>query len=84
MTRRHPVADSQGMKARLVFLAETIEDGDLDTALAIVHDLLDELGGPAAGETRCRWCPLTDWPGAIQRHEHVVHAHELLDLEEAA
>ena len=71
------------LRARLVFLAECLEDGDYPTATAIVLDLVDELG-VERGMARCRWCGLRDWPGLVERHERTVHPHELLDLEEPA
>jgi hypothetical protein len=56
----------------------------VSTALAVAHDLLDDLGGPVRGTARCRFCGLTDWSGVIERHERVVHPNDLLDLEECA
>ena len=78
MTRRE-------LRARVVFAREVLEAGDTPTALAVLHDLETELGtSPRAATSFCRFCGLEDWAGAIQRHERVVHPHELLDLEERA
>ena len=71
------------LAARLTFLSECLEDGDVGTGAAIVLDLLDELRPSLArGRARCRFCGLTDWGGLIERHERTVHAHEVLDLKE--
>ena len=85
MTARRSVADRAGLediRARLITLDECLEDGDLDTARAIVHALLNEIG-VERGQARCRWCRLQDWPGRVEQHERTVHPHQLLDLEES-
>ena len=71
------------IRARVTWAVEVIGDGDPATAADALLSLLDDLDGPEArGRARCRWCPVTGWAGEIQRHEGVVHAHELCDLEE--
>ena len=73
---------THNLRARLVYVSECLEDGDYTTATAIVLDLLAEIGVETGG-ARCRWCGLKGWPGEVVRHEHIVHPHELLDLEAA-
>ena len=72
------------LRARVVFAREAVEAGDTPTALAVLHDLETELGMTPRPATSCRFCGLRDWAGVIERHERVIHAHELLDLEERA
>ena len=72
------------IRARLVFLAEAIEAGDYGIALDVARDLDDDYAPrQEPGKVRCRFCPVTDWGGLVQRHERIVHAEQLLDLDAA-
>ena len=66
---------------RLIHVLEAAEAGDTGLVIDIARDLVDELQ-LERGQARCRWCSLTDWPGLVEKHERVVHADELIDLEE--
>lgn len=68
---------------RLLWIEEALAAGDTPTAHEAILSLLDDAGPPlAGGRARGRWCPLTDWPGLIEKHERVLHADQLIDLEE--
>ncbi len=69
--------------ARLIVALEAIEDGDCDLAADVLRDLLADLK-PTRPAGRCRFCGLHGWPGEIQRHESVVHPHQLLETERKA
>ncbi len=72
------------LRARLVYLSEALEDGDLETARAIVLDLLDELGGAIRPSGRCPECGLAMWPGQIPGHRSNVHGVDPFAGERAA
>ncbi len=71
----------EDLQARLVVVAEALEDGDPGFAAEVLRDLLGELD-LERGAARCRWCSFRGWAGLVQAHEYEWHPNELCDLEE--
>ena len=69
----------KAVTARVVYLNEALEAGDLGLAHDIVRDLEDELFARARRHrARCRVCGLDcGWPGLVEKHVGVVHPEEV-------
>ena len=81
LARRMNADQVSVLRARLVWFEETLEDGDFETARAVLADLIAELG-VERGTARCRGCSFRGWAGLVQAHEYQWHPAELCDLEE--
>ena len=80
--RRHDDAPTlrlvEDVTARVVYLNEALEAGDLGLARDIVRDLEDELVRQVRQKrSRCPVCRLDlTWPGLVARHLAIVHPEE--------
>ncbi len=65
----------EDVAARVVFLNEALEAGELGLARDIVRDLEEDLAAQVRRRklSRCPVCGLNDWPGAIEKHVAVIH-----------
>ena len=70
--RPRSVPGKADIVARLIWVAEALEAGDIGAAQAVLLDLLDELR-PSDQRPRCPECGLRMWPGELPKHVSVVH-----------